>query len=84
MWQKRSAGTGSKGHRYYSWAWIAIHPKDADDTGQHHVLTRRNDTTGELAYHRCYTPRPVPLSSLVKVAGQRWRIEESFQARSSS
>jgi SRSO17 transposase len=79
-WQKRSAGAGSKGHRYYSWAWIALLPEDCDDTGQHHVLIRRNDTTGELAYHRCYSPRPVPLATLVKVAGQRWRIEESFQA----
>ena len=80
-WQKRSAGTGSKGHRYYSWAWISVLPEDpADDTGHHHVLIRRNDTTGELAYHRCYSPRPVPLSTLVTVAGQRWRVEESFQA----
>ncbi len=88
VWQKRSAGTGSKGHRYYSWAWVAIGSEGTEDTpdtaadhrGQHHVLIRRNDTTGELAYHRCYSPRPVPLSTLVKVAGQRWRIEESFQA----
>ena len=88
VWQKRSAGTGSKGHRYYSWAWVAIGFEDTEDTpdtaadqrGQHHVLIRRNDTTGELAYHRCYSPRPVPLSTLVKVAGQRWRVEESFQA----
>ena len=29
---------------------------------------------------RCYSPRPVTLHALVKVAGQRWRIEESFQA----
>jgi SRSO17 transposase len=82
-WQRRSAGPGSKGHRYYSWAWIAILPEDPGDTGQHHVLIRRNDTTGELAYHRCYSPRPVPLATLVKVAGQRWRIEESFQAAKS-
>ena len=46
----------------------------------HHLLIRRNDTTGELAYLRCYSPRPVPLRTLVAVAGQRWRIEESFQA----
>ena len=92
--QKHSAGTGSKGERYYSWAWIAVLPdddaeqdteedteEDTDgDTGHHHVLIRRNDRTGELAYHRCYSPRPVPLSTLVKVAGQRWRVEESFQA----
>jgi SRSO17 transposase len=44
------------------------------------VLIRRNDTTGELAYHRCWSPTPVPLAALVTVAGQRWRIEESFQA----
>jgi hypothetical protein len=44
------------------------------------VLIRRNTTTGELAYLRCYSPTPVPLSVLVRVAGQRWRIEESFQA----
>ncbi|MBA2560187.1 MAG: IS701 family transposase [Propionibacteriales bacterium] len=82
-WQRRSAGAGSKGHRFYSWAWIALESDDTPDpgdTGQHHVLIRRNDTTGELAYHRCYSPRPVPLSTLVNVAGQRWRIEESFQA----
>jgi hypothetical protein len=46
----------------------------------HHLLIRRNDTTGEHAYLRCYSARPVPLRTLVAVAGQRWRIEESFQA----
>jgi SRSO17 transposase len=79
-WQKHSAGAGSHGHRLYSWAWIALLPEDDTDTGQHHLLIRRNDRTGELAYLRCYTPHPVPLRTLVVVAGQRWRIEESFQA----
>ena len=79
-WQTYSAGKGSKGPRYYAWAWIALQPEDPDDAGQHHVLIRRNDSTGELAYLRCYNPHPVPLSTLVRVAGQRWRIEESFQA----
>lgn len=50
------------------------------DRGVHSLLVRRNDTTGELAYYRCYSPTPVPLHTLVQVAGQRWRIEESFQA----
>ena len=44
------------------------------------MLIRRNDATGEHAYLRCYSPRPVPLRTLIAVAGQRWRIEESFQA----
>ncbi len=79
-WQRYSCGLGSKGHRYYAWAWIAVQADDLDATGTHHVLIRRNDDTGELAYLRCYSPTPVPLSTLVRVAGQRWRIEESFQA----
>jgi SRSO17 transposase len=81
-WQKHSAGAGSHGQRYYSWAWVDLNAEDdADtDTGRHYLLIRRNDTTGELAYLRCYAPRPVTLHTLVTVAGQRWRIEESFQA----
>jgi len=79
-WQKHSAGAGAHGPRLYSWAWFRLLPEDDTDTGVHHLLIRRNDATGELAYLRCYSPRPVPLRTLVSVAGQRWRIEESFQA----
>ncbi len=83
-WQTYSAGAGSKGPRYYAWAWIALLPEHDDDSatdgGRHHLLIRRNDATGELAYLRCYSPHRVPLTTLVRVAGQRWRIEESFQA----
>jgi SRSO17 transposase len=79
-WQKHSAGSGARGLRMYSWAWIELPAEDSDDTaGRHHLLIRRNDTTGELAYLRCYCPRPVTLHTLVKVAGQRWKIEECFQ-----
>jgi SRSO17 transposase len=79
-WQKHSAGPGAHGPRLYSWAWFRLLAEDDTDTGHHHLLIRRNDSTGELAYLRCYSPRPVPLRTLVAVAGQRWRIEESFQA----
>jgi SRSO17 transposase len=79
-WQKHSAGTGAHGPRLYSWAWFRLLAEDDTDTGTHHLLIRRNDATGEYAYLRCYSPRPVPLRTLVTVAGQRWRIEESFQA----
>ena len=76
----RSGSSGSHGERIYSWAWIALQPEDHADIGHHHLLIRRNDRTGELAYLRCYSPHPVTLRALVGVAGQRWRIEESFQA----
>jgi SRSO17 transposase len=88
-WQTYSCGRGAKGHRDYAWAWIGLLPEpgdqpDPDDQGQHHLLIRRNRATGELAHLRCYTPRPTSLATLVRVAGQRWRIEESFQTAKGS
>ncbi|MEU7061278.1 IS701 family transposase [Streptomyces sp. NPDC046197] len=77
-WQKLSAGTGAKGHRRYDWAQVAITANDLP--GHQHLLVRRNRTTGELAYYRCCSPRPVPLLTLVKVAGSRWTVEETFQS----
>lgn len=75
-WQIRSAGAGSKGHRWYSWALLTL---PYDKAGYRWMLVRRNDSTGELAFYRCYAPHQVPLADLVRVAGQRWKIEESFQ-----
>ena len=43
------------------------------------VRPPRNDSTDELAYYLTHSPHPVPLRTLVRVAGQRWRVEESFQ-----
>jgi SRSO17 transposase len=81
-WTRRSAGDGSKGPRFYDWAWLADVGADGDpdDAGRHSVLIRRNNTTGELAFYRCWTPRPATLAQLVRVAGVRWIVEESFQA----
>jgi SRSO17 transposase len=79
-WQTYSAGAGSKGPRSYDWAWHRLLPEDDGGTGHHSLLIRRNNKTGELAYLLCYSPRRVALKTLVRVAGQRWRIEENFQA----
>ena len=53
---------------------------DTLDTQCWSLLVRRHRHTGELAFYRCYSPEPVPLRELVRVAGRRWSIEESFQA----
>ncbi len=81
-WQRRSAGAGSKGPRFYAWAWLGDVCTDADpnDGGHHSLLIRRNTTTGELAFYHCWAPRPATLAQLVHVAGIRWTVEESFQA----
>ena len=86
-WQRLSAGAGAKGERVYDWAWIDHTDRDQHDdpldTQCWSLLIRRHPHTGELAFYRCYSPEPVPLRELVRVAGARWRIEEAFQASKS-
>ncbi|MCX5277188.1 IS701 family transposase [Streptomyces virginiae] len=76
-WQKLSAGAGTKGHRFYDWAVFDL---AHSGPGSHQLPIRRNRNSGELALYRCYSPRPVPLTELVRVAGSRWRVEEFFQS----
>ncbi|MGI5157512.1 IS701 family transposase [Microbispora sp. CA-102843] len=73
-WEVRSAGKGSKGERWYAWAWIAT------ASPRHHLLVRRHLKTGKLAFHYCYVPegRPVTKAVLIRTAGLRWPIEEDF------
>lgn len=76
-WQRLSAGPGSKGPRYYDWAWISFHTADAECAGQRWLLIRRNNTTGELAFYRCYAPDrchlPPWFASLVDAGPSRSR-----------
>jgi SRSO17 transposase len=76
------AGRGAKGHRYYDWAFIRLDdgdPSPGGQAGQRWLLVRRNLKTRELAFYHCWTPRPVSLATLARVAGRRWTIEERFQ-----
>jgi SRSO17 transposase len=77
VWQRHSAGSGAKGHRLYDWALVDI--DEPDTPGCHWLLIRRSLRTGELAFYRAHAPTPVPLAALVRVAGRRWTVEESFQ-----
>jgi SRSO17 transposase len=36
--------------------------------------------SSELAFYRCWSPKPVNLATLVRVTGTRWCIEECFRA----
>ena len=78
-WKKISAGAGSKGPREYYWARAAIRP--LEDTRSYWLLVRRSlsDPT-DLAYYLCHGPERTPLNELVRVAGARWAIEETFQS----
>jgi SRSO17 transposase len=74
-WEVRSAGKGSKGERWYAWAWLGtVSPR-------HHLLVRRHLKTGELAFHYCYVPEGqlTAKTRLIRAAGLRWPAEEDFE-----
>ena len=74
-WEIRSAGKGSKGDRWYAWAWIGT------ASPQHYLLIRRHPRTGELAFHYCFVPEGQLLTKtrLIRAAGLRWPVEEGFE-----
>ena len=67
-WEVRSAGSGSKGQRWYAWAWLGT------ASPRHHLLIRRHLATGELAFCYCYLPdgQPASPSRPIRAAGLRW------------
>ena len=76
-WQRLSCADGSKGPRLYDWALIAA------TSPHYHLLVRRSlapDEKGvlELAFYRCWSPRPVTVGELAAVAGARWGVEDCF------
>jgi len=74
-WEVRSAGTGSKGQRWYAWALIVT------TSPRHCLLIRRHLVTGELAFHYCYVPdgQRAGAARLIRAAGLRWPVEECFE-----
>jgi SRSO17 transposase len=78
-WERLSAGSGSKGERLYDWALIQGWQEDG---WNHGLLVRRSiEQEPEHAYYRFYAPtHKAGLQTLVRVAGQRWQIEQAFQA----
>jgi SRSO17 transposase len=74
-WQTASAGHGSKGERDYGWAWLAT------ASACHHLLIRRHLADhADLAYLYCHVPagRACSFTTLIRVAGRRWPVEEDF------
>jgi SRSO17 transposase len=82
MWQRMRTGSATKGARDYHWAMIEVTPDDTpeeQDDGHAVLLLRRHRYTGTVSSYLCWTPGPVPLAKLIKVAVTRWRIEEDHQ-----
>jgi SRSO17 transposase len=77
-WKRLSAGSGSKGERLYDWALVRL----SEEQGWARTLLLRRSLGEKLehAYYLCYSPIPkATLATLVRVAGQRWQIEQCFE-----
>jgi SRSO17 transposase len=82
-WRRLSAGAGAKGPRTYDWARVRLARLQLtaeERRWEHWLLVRRSrqDPT-ELAYYVVFAPAGTSLRTLARVAGQRWRIEQSFE-----
>jgi SRSO17 transposase len=92
VWERRSAGAGGKGQRYYDWAAHAVSVKAQPPApGFTHTLLIRRATTPkvtakhpqgiyEVEYFLAHTPEDTPITAMIKAAGLRWNIEDDNKA----
>jgi SRSO17 transposase len=87
-WERRSAGDGAKGGRYFDWAAVAVTVKDQTPTDGfgHTLLIRRSkdkkitkkhpDGVYEIEYFLVHAPTRTPIPEMITAAGLRWNIED--------
>lgn len=78
-WQRLSCGDGVQGDRRYDWACRLLRP--AQRPGWvHAVLARRHPTRpDDVACYLVCTPEGRPREEIVRAAGARWAIEDTFK-----
>ena len=78
-WQRLSCGEGAQGPRRYDWAYAPLRPA-LQEGWVHGVLLRRHpERRDELAYYLVYAPHDTPLAEMVRAAGARWTIDDTFK-----
>lgn len=85
-WQRLSAGQGTKGARFYDWAYCELADLNADEYDEtksglwtRGLLIRRTISDGNLAFFTTWCPAGTDIQTLVTVEGHRWAIEDSFE-----
>ncbi len=78
-WRRASAGDGSKGPRWYDWAVQPYGPVDERGWQLWLLVRRHRERHDEQAYYLCRGPLATTWQDLVRVAGQRWAVEECFE-----
>jgi SRSO17 transposase len=76
VFERRSAGNGSKGPRYGDWAMTATAVP-----GQCLLIRRLISRPDQLTFYLCWAPpgRPATMTYFITIAGRRWPVEETFK-----
>jgi SRSO17 transposase len=76
VFERRSAGNGSKGPRYHDWAMT---PTGID--GQYLLIRRLISRPDQYTFYLCWAPpgRPATMTYFITIAGRRWPVEETFK-----
>jgi SRSO17 transposase len=81
-WMRASAGTGSKGERVYEWACVTLPEsgvyREGVRAGRWLLMRRSITESEEIAFYLCYGPARTSVHELIRIAGRRWQIEDSF------
>jgi SRSO17 transposase len=76
VFERRSAGNGSKGPRYSDWAMTAT-----AIPGQCLLIRRLISRPEQFTFYLCWAPpgRPATITYFITIAGRRWPVEETFK-----
>jgi len=78
-WQRLSCGPGRKGPRTYDWAIVRMNCPEPRRFARWLVIRRSLADPSAVAFFACGGPPATTLADLVRVAGRRWTVEESFE-----
>jgi DDE superfamily endonuclease len=77
VFERRSAGNGTKGPRYGWWALLAT-----EDPGEFLLVRRLEREKNPYTYYLCHAApgQPATMKYFVMIAGRRWPAETSFKS----
>lgn len=78
-WSKLSAGSGTKGQRWYEWIAIKLCWPASEGMSQYLLVRRSLKETKDMAYYFCHASDAISLDELALAAGARWHIESCFE-----
>lgn len=78
VWQRLSAGNGTKGERFHDWVYLELADLDASDYDDafpgiwtRDLLMRRNIADGDLAFFTTWCPKGTSIATVAKIEGRR-------------